>query len=29
LIKEEFDLFFRGKNRDAEAQEAEKERLYQ
>ena len=29
LIKEAPDLFSRGKNRDAEAQEAEKDRLYQ
>ena len=29
LLKEAPDLFARGKDRDAEAQEAEKERLYQ
>lgn len=29
LMKEAPDLFSRGKDRDAEAQEAEKERLYQ
>jgi len=29
MIKEALNLFSRGKNRDAETQEAKKERLYQ